>query len=290
VTNPDGSAVADLSGYRVFYATYSLLGMTPAQALASSTVNKVVVPAPSTATALSGLPAGTPYFIRFTAFDVFGNESGFNVNGTGQDVEVSTITPAAVIARSLTTLAASPVSATRIDLQWTPDPLGNQDGFRIEWSADPSFTPSTVVMLANPQARTYQVNNLSSGVQYYFRVSAYNGLGASSAMNAGAQTLGTLNVPAGLKQAFAFPNPAVGRDPVIRAMMGSVEAVEVTIFDQAGRVVHSDRVTQMTTVNGQPACDYVWKGPHASGVYYAVIHGKSGSKTIRARTSFAVVQ
>jgi hypothetical protein len=73
-------------------------------------------------------------------------------------------------------------------------------------------------------------------------------------------------------------------------MMGDVESVEITIFDQAGRAVKSDRVTNLKVVNGQPAFEYLWTGEKATGIYYAVIHGRKGNETIRARAKFAVVK
>jgi hypothetical protein len=104
----------------------------------------------------------------------------------------------------------------------------------------------------------------------------------------GGTVLGGFGPPPGLKEAYAFPNPAVGVDPVIRAFMGGVDSVEVTIFDQAGKVAHSGRTTDNSGPNGSFV--YQWTGEKASGVYYAVIHGKKGDETIRARAKFAVVR
>ena len=72
--------------------------------------------------------------------------------------------------------------------------------------------------------------------------------------------------------------------------MGGVDGVEVTIFDQSGRTVHSGRTNYPVNVNGEIAFDYTWAGEKAPGVYYAVIHGKKGDETIRARAKFAVVR
>ena len=96
-----------------------------------------------------------------------------------------------------------------------------------------------------------------------------------------------------LLETAAFPNPAVGKDPTIRAFVGSADELEITIYDAAGSVVHSDRFVggpTGTASNGQPYYDYVWTGKKASGVYYAVIHGKKGGDVVRGRVKFAVVR
>ena len=96
-----------------------------------------------------------------------------------------------------------------------------------------------------------------------------------------------------LLETAAFPNPAVGKNPTIRVFVGDADELEITIYDAAGSVVHSDRFVggpTGTAGNGQPYYDYVWTGKKASGVYYAIIHGTKGGDVVRARTKFAVVR
>jgi chitodextrinase len=98
----------------------------------------------------------------------------------------------------------------------------------------------------------------------------------------------------GLRNAYAYPNPAI-RDqvPTIRAFMGELSRLEVTIFDVAGNLVHSGSVTGAPTgvLNGEFYYDYPWAGRIASGTYYAVMHGKAANgATVRARAQFAVVR
>jgi hypothetical protein len=71
-----------------------------------------------------------------------------------------------------------------------------------------------------------------------------------------------------------------------------VDAVEITVFDLSGKAVHSARLPGPPTglLNGQYYFDYTWKGPKASGMYFAVIHGKTGQGLVRARAKFAVVR
>lgn len=56
--------------------------------------------------------------------------------------------------------------------------------------------------------------------------------------------------------------------------------MEVTIFDQSGRTVHNGPTTYNRTVGGEMCHEYTWTGEKASGIYYAVIHGRRGSETI----------
>jgi hypothetical protein len=144
--------------------------------------------------------------------------------------------------------------------------------------------------------RTSHVLDLPAGTTYYLRITAVDRAGQESDFNLGdgsadAEVRAFLFGSApGLKEAYAYPNPAVDRDPVIRVMMGSVESVEITIFDQAGRVAHTVKVSESVMVGGEPAHEYRWTGDKAPGIYHAVIHGKNGGETIRARASFAVVR
>ena len=80
---------------------------------------------------------------------------------------------------------------------------------------------------------------------------------------------------------------------MIRAAMGSVEKVEVTIYASMGRMVHSGTITDgpAGVSNGEPYYEYVWTGAKATGTYFAVIHGKTADgKTVKARCRFAVVR
>ncbi|OGR82887.1 MAG: hypothetical protein A3J74_10475 [Elusimicrobia bacterium RIFCSPHIGHO2_02_FULL_57_9] len=92
-TNADGTAITDLGGYRAFRSLASLLGRTTTQVMADASVTKIDVAAPATSLALTGLAAGDTYYFRLTAYDTSGNQSGFNVDAGGLDVQVSTFTP-----------------------------------------------------------------------------------------------------------------------------------------------------------------------------------------------------
>ncbi|MBI4387055.1 MAG: hypothetical protein HY551_06710, partial [Elusimicrobia bacterium] len=90
-TNEDGSAFTspdDLTGYRLFQSTFSLLNRTTAQAMSDSAVTKSVVSAPNTSLA-AAIPTDQTIYFRLTAFDASSNQSGFNVDSNNQDVQVS---------------------------------------------------------------------------------------------------------------------------------------------------------------------------------------------------------
>lgn len=97
----------------------------------------------------------------------------------------------------------------------------------------------------------------------------------------------------GLRNVYAYPNPAVGSQiPTIRALVGMVNSVEVTIFNSAGRKVYSGTMNGSPTgvYNGEYYYDLPWNGPKATGVYYAVIHAHAADGSIiKARHAFAVV-
>lgn len=95
-----------------------------------------------------------------------------------------------------------------------------------------------------------------------------------------------------LEETFAFLNPAKGRDPTIRTVLGDVEALEITIFDVSGNVVHSRSFPGVPVgrTGESTFYEYTWTGPKASGVYYMVIHGKRSGDVKRARVKFVVIR
>ena len=96
-----------------------------------------------------------------------------------------------------------------------------------------------------------------------------------------------------IEEFYAYPNPAVSpEEPIIRAKLGKVDEVQITIFDITGQVVHSATVTEESQIetDGQYYYDYTWEGSKASGVYFAVVHGISAEGTVKGRTKFAVVK
>jgi hypothetical protein len=192
-----------------------------------------------------------------------------------------------------TSLSATAVSSTSVTLTWTVSP-GSVTGYRIYRG---------IVWVGSSATTSYSDTGLKPSTIYSYSVEAVggNGLlsnqsGAASATTQAGSVAPTGTVTAdptpGLREAYAFPNPAKGVDLTIRAKLGLVDTVEITIFDASGRAVHSATMdgASATIVNGEYCYDYAWTGNKASGIYYAVIHGKAGGKTVKARAAFAVIR
>jgi hypothetical protein len=146
---------------------------------------------------------------------------------------------------------------------------------------------------------TYTLNAgaLSSGT-HTIHARASDSLSTTGTMSIGVTVSGGAAPPAtktpGLYAAFAYPNPAIKTNPVIRVSMGVVNSIDFTIFDISGNIVHSGSLTGAPTgvaPNGLYYYDYVWRDRKPSGVYFAVIHGKApDGSIIKARVKFAVIQ
>lgn len=96
-----------------------------------------------------------------------------------------------------------------------------------------------------------------------------------------------------LKEIYVYPNPAVDpAHPIIHVKMGLVEEAQLTIFDISGSRVHSDSLSgaSATIQNGEYCYEYHWSSPKASGIYFAVVNGKSPVNPITAKIKFAVVR
>lgn len=73
----DPNTETDLAGYRIYYATFSLLHESTTTA--RNNPNIAIWEVGQTTTTLTPLLGGTTYYFRATAFDISRNESGFNV-------------------------------------------------------------------------------------------------------------------------------------------------------------------------------------------------------------------
>jgi hypothetical protein len=156
---------------------------------------------------------------------------------------------------------------------------------------DAGLTPSTAYTYAVKAVDTS--GNVGPAASLTVTTPAASTGGGTGGGTSGGTGGGTTPSSVTMTESAAFPNPAVGKAPTIRAFVGNADELEITIYDAAGSVVCSDRVTggpTGTATNGQPYHDYVWTGKKVSGVYYAVIHGKKGGDVVRSRVKFAVVR
>jgi hypothetical protein len=79
-------------------------------------------------------------------------------------------------------LSATVGSAASVNLTWQ-DNSSNEDGFKVEYADNSGFNNSTIVQLGVPNTQSYSVTGLTTNTTYWFRVFAYNGVGASGYSN-----------------------------------------------------------------------------------------------------------
>ena len=93
------------------------------------------------------------------------------------------------IPSAATSLSATAVSSSSIDLAWT-DNASDEDGFNVERSAD--GTNFNLIGSIGADVSTYSDNGLNASTLYYYRVIAFNTAGSSAFSNiANATTLGS---------------------------------------------------------------------------------------------------
>jgi fibronectin type 3 domain-containing protein len=162
-------AVSGASSYKIYRGTAS-----GTEALVQSGVT-------GTTYADAGLTNGTTYYYQVSA-----------VNGGGESphsAEASAM-PQVAAPAAPTSLSATAISSSQIDLTWT-DNSGNETGFVVEEATDSAFTGglTTVNLVAN--ATSYIATGLAAGTTYWFRVRATNAGGDSANSNAANATTQT---------------------------------------------------------------------------------------------------
>ena len=115
----------------------------------------------------SSLPAGTRYYYRVRASNATGDSAYSNV------AEATTLSDTPTAPSSL---AASAISSSRVDLQWT-DSSTNETGFKVERSTD--GTNFSQLATVGRDVTTYSSRSLTADTKYYYRVRAYNAAGDS---------------------------------------------------------------------------------------------------------------
>ncbi|MCY3714372.1 MAG: fibronectin type III domain-containing protein [Gemmatimonadetes bacterium] len=120
----------------------------------------------------SGLSPSTTYVYRVRAFNDSG-DSGYS--GT----DLATTPSASNLPKAPSSLSASAVSSSRINLSWT-DNSDNETGFKIERklmsASDSTFSQ---IGRTNANGTTYSDSSLDEGTGYKYRVRAYNDSGNS---------------------------------------------------------------------------------------------------------------
>lgn len=120
----------------------------------------------------TGLSASTAYYYRVHAVNTGGNSADSNV--------VSTTTQAAVVTAPTapSSLATTVASSSQINLTWI-DNSSTETGFKIERGASVSG-PFTLIFTSAANINSYANTGLAASTAYYYRVTAYNGIGNSA--------------------------------------------------------------------------------------------------------------
>jgi hypothetical protein len=119
----------------------------------------------------TGLDANVRYWFRVVAFNVVGP------SGYSNESSAILATPNAPSG-----LVGTPFSGTRIDLSWT-DNSTDESGFRVERAPDVGGVAGAYTLIATVAANVVTYSNttgLVAGTTYWYRVSAYNTIGASA--------------------------------------------------------------------------------------------------------------
>ena len=179
------NADSDLWGYRIYYSSSaSLVSLSTAQASADAAVIRTTI-VNATSASVTGLSLGSTWRIRLTAVDTSGNESAFNVDSAGADVELSTALAGAPPAAPSGLSAVA--SGAGINVNWT-DNADDETGYDVERGTDGvSFTP---LLTLGANADGFFDSGLTTGVIYYYRVRAMNGFGNSGYSNSASAAAG----------------------------------------------------------------------------------------------------
>lgn len=116
---------------------------------------------------VSGLSSGTTYYYRVRGY----NSGGTSPNSNDQTV--LTLSPPPVAS------AASGITATAFDANWSASTSAT--GYKLDVSTDPLFGAPNFVGLFNDKnvgnVLTQNVDGLTAGTTYYYRIRSYNGSG-----------------------------------------------------------------------------------------------------------------
>jgi hypothetical protein len=89
----------------------------------------------------------------------------------------------------------------------------------------------------------------------------------------------------------ALAHPAKVKNPAIRAFTGVAEPLEITMYDLTVKVVYRSDVTVQPSRQLNSKQEHAWQKIKASGVYYAMIHGKTcDGKVVKVQARIAVVR
>ncbi|MFM8395990.1 MAG: fibronectin type III domain-containing protein, partial [Acidobacteriota bacterium] len=145
---------------------------------------------------------GTTYFYSVTSINGAGTSAASN------EVSVTTSGNENLAPNAPTTLVASVVSATQINLNWIDNSI-NETGFRVQRRLSGSSSWSDIVQTAQ-NSTSFQDTLVASGQTYVYRVIAFNTVGESAPSNeATAITPAVPAAPSGLRVTLESPTSVV---------------------------------------------------------------------------------
>jgi len=124
--------------------------------------------------------ASTIYYYRVTSYNSAGDSSATSATAT-------TPAPPVTIPVAPTGLTATAASASRVNLSWA-DNSNNEAGFHIQRATDSGFINGLTTFTVGANVTTYADTSVVASTIYYYRVTAYNSAGDSSATSATATT------------------------------------------------------------------------------------------------------
>jgi fibronectin type 3 domain-containing protein len=175
--------------YDVYRSTTS--GFTP------STSNRIAQPTGTTYTDTGATP-GTVYYYKVTAEDAAGN-----VGPAGNEAS-ATATADTTPPTAPTSLTATPASG-QIALSWgASTDAGGIARYNVHRSTTAGFTPTVANRIAQPTGTTYTDTGLTGGTTYYYKVTADDNAGNTSAPSNEANATVPTGPPPGLVAAYGF--------------------------------------------------------------------------------------
>jgi chitodextrinase len=171
-----------------------------------------------------------------------------------------------------------------VEIKWNPstDQVTGLIGYRVYRDGE---------KVAQVEGDSFKDTGVSAGETHRYQVSALDGVGNESALSTPV-TVRAVDPPAGISEAYCYPNPAVGGAvPVVRVEGSGMETLEVKIFDTSGHLLEKGTMVPRGPVGGdKTAYEYEWTGPISSGIYFGLVQGKSGDSSVRSHLKIAVIR
>ncbi len=171
-----------------------------------------------------------------------------------------------------------------VELKWesSSDQVTGLIGYRVYRDGE---------QIAQVVGTTFKDTGVESGETHRYQVSALDGVGNESALSIPV-TVRTADSPAGILEAYCYPNPAVGgAAPVVHVAGVRLDTLEVKIFDTSGHLVEKGVLTPRGSgVGDSTTYEYEWNGPISSGIYFGLVQGKSDDVAFRSHLKIAVIR